>query len=319
MLWEQDDPATALSERFGFADVTAVVDWVSMTLQHYWQIEVVCCERIVMSFKNALVWIQTPHGRMLVKWSIMTPWFPRLAVLADITAWLDRCGLPVSAPVPTTEGQRQVEVDGVSISLQRHVDGELLEFTDVRQVSAAGVTLARLHDALSSYPDAERVAVLEQQSETLAARITGWLATEHPRAPAAALEVLRRQLAAAPAAALPTQLVHGDFRAANILMTGEDVAAVLDFEEARLDHRIAELARSAVLLGTRYHDWGPVTPAVHAAFLDGYQSVCRLTAAEAAWWDTLVLWFSLAMIPAGDDPTGWGAAVDLLTRQSRSG
>jgi len=45
-----------------------------------------------------------------------------------------------------------------------------------------------------------------------------------------------------------------------VLFAGADVAAVIDFEEARLDHRIDELARSAVLLGTRFHNWAPSHP-----------------------------------------------------------
>ncbi len=48
---------------------------------------------------------------------------------------------------------------------------------------------------------------------------------------------------------------------------------------------------------------------VRARFLFGYQSVRRLTPIEAGWWDILVLWPGLAMVPLGDDPTGWGASA----------
>jgi homoserine kinase type II len=71
--------------------------------------------------------------------------------------------------------------------------------------------------------------------------------------------------------------------------------------------RVVELARSAVMLGTRFRDWGPVSAEVRAGFLDGYQSERQLTAAEVHWWDVLVLWYSLLLVPAGDDPTGWGS------------
>ena len=115
---------------------------------------------------------------------------------------------------------------------------------------------------------------------------------------------------------IPTRclrLVHGDYRSANILVAGPGIAAVIDFEEARFDHRIDELARSAVMLGTRFRDWGPASPEVRTAFLDGYQSERRMTAAEATWWDALVLWYSLVLTPAGEDPTGWGqVALDQL-------
>lgn len=33
-----------------------------------------------------------------------------------------------------------------------------------------------------------------------------------------------------------------------------------------------------------------------------------------SWWDVLVLWYSMAMVPSGEDPTGWGtAALSHLT------
>lgn len=309
MLWEPDDPATALSERFGFADAATATDWVSRTVEQHWGVGVGECERIVMSFKNALVWLRTTEGLLLAKWSIAAHRFDRLSALAELTAWLDARGLPVSAPLPVLDGRRQVEVDGVSLSLQRHIHGELLDVTSPDQVRAAGVVLARLHDALSSYPEVERLTKLVPPAATPGARISDWLASDHPRAPQDVVDALRQRLADAPADPLPSQLVHGDFRAANVLVAGKNVTAVLDFEEACCDHRIVDLARSAVLLGTKFHDWGPIPPEVRAAFLDGYQSVCRLSTVEAAWWDTLVLWFSLAMIPDGDDPTGWADAA----------
>jgi homoserine kinase type II len=93
------------------------------------------------------------------------------------------------------------------------------------------------------------------------------------------------------------------------LCRGNEIAAVIDFEEARLDHRVTELARSAVLLGTQIHHWGPVSEQVRAVFLEGYRSESQLSEGEAQWWAILVLWISLLMVPQGDDPTGWGASA----------
>ncbi|MFC3988179.1 phosphotransferase enzyme family protein [Actinoplanes siamensis] len=114
---------------------------------------------------------------------------------------------------------------------------------------------------------------------------------------------------------LPAQLVHFDFRSANVLSAGAEVTAILDFEEAQHDHRLVELARAAILLGTRYHDWGPVPAEVRAGFLAGYQAVCPLTPDEASWLEILLLWQAMAMVPPGDDPTGWGpSALSQLPR-----
>jgi len=143
----------------------------------------------------------------------------------------------------------------------------------------------------------------------LAARVTKWLDSAGRHVPEAARATLRKLVADAPADQLPAQLVHGDFRSSNILCADAKIAAIIDFEEARIDHCIDELARSAVMLGTRFRDWGPVSAEIGTIFLSGYQSERRLTPVEERWWDIVVLWYAFALVPPGDDPTGWGPSA----------
>jgi homoserine kinase type II len=309
MLWEAHDPRRALDGRFGFGDGESAGRWVAATLDRYWGVRIHSCERIVISDHNALAWVGTPSGRLVAKWSVVPGRFPHLVEMARLTRWLDGQGLPVSAPLPALDGRLQIEVDGASMCLQHEIEGDLLDTADPDQVRAAGAVLARLQDALAAYPDTDRVAALAGPSVPLAARVTGWLDSGAAQVPATARDTLRGLVADAPADRLPTQLVHRDFRSANILCAGVEVAAVIDFEEARLDHRVVELARSAVMLGTRYRNWGPVSAEVRAGFLAGYRSVRRLTPVEAGWWDILLLWQVLAIVPPGDDPTGWGPSA----------
>jgi homoserine kinase type II len=309
MLWEAHDPRRALEERFGFGDEDSAGRWVAATLDEHWGVRIHSCARIVLSDHNALAWVATTSGRLLAKWSVAPERFPRLAVIARLTRWLDGQGLPVSAPVPARDGRLQVEVDGASMGLQREIEGDLLDTADPGQVRAAGAVLARLQDALAICPDADRIAALTAPSRPLTARITGWLDSHAEHVPARARDTLRELIADAPPDRLPTQLVHHDFRSANVLCAGAEVAAVIDFEEAGFEHRVVELARSAVVLGTRFRDWGPVPAEVRAEFLAGYQSVRPLTTAEAGWWEIVLLWQALAVVPPGDDPTGWGSSA----------
>lgn len=319
MLWEAHDPHRALDARFGLRDAASAGRWVAAALDGYWGVRVRSCERIVISDHNALAWVGTPAGRLLAKWSVVPERFPRLAETARLTHWLAARGLPVSAPLPASDGRLQVEFGGVSMGLQREIAGELLDTADPDQVRAAGAVLARLQDALAEYPDADRIAALAGPSVPLAAQVTGWLDADPEHVPAAARDALRGLVADAPRDRLPTQLVHRDFRAANILCAGAEVAAVIDFEEAGIEHRVVELARSAVLLGTRFRNWGPVSAGVRADFLAGYRSVRRLTPVEAGSWDVLLLWQALAIVPPGDDPTGWGrSALDHLAERAGS-
>jgi homoserine kinase type II len=317
MLWETQDPRHALGERFGFSDGQAASRWVADTLAEHWGVRIDSCERIVMSGGNALAWAGTPAGRLLAKWSVVPERFPRLAEAARLTSWLHGRGVPVSVPVPARDGRLQLEVDRVSMGLQREIAGDLLDTADLHQVRAAGAALARLQDALAAYPDADRISAPVVASMPLTARVNDWLDSHADHLPATVRDTLRGMVAGAPPDRFPRQLVHFDFRSANILCARGDIAAILDFEEARHDHRLVELARAAVLLGTRYHNWGPVSAEVHKEFLTGYESERPLTPAEAGWWDILLLWHGLAMVPPGDDPTGWGpSALSQLARPS---
>ena len=309
MLWEAHDAHGALEERFGFRDAVSAGRWVAVTVHEHWGIRIDSCERIVISDRNALAWVTTPSGRLLAKWSVAAERFPRLSQIARLTHWLDRNGLPVSAAVQSVDGSLQVEVDNVSMCLQRVIQGDFLNVDDAEQVQAAGAILARFHHALAAYPDADQVVPRERRPKPLTARVTDWLHSAGEQVPRNGREALRELVAEAPDDRRPTQLVHGDFRSSNVLCVGPKIAAVIDFEEARFDHCIDELARSAVMLGTRFRDWGPVSAEVRAMFLSGYQSVRPLTPAEASWWDILVLWYSFALVPPGDDPTGWGPSA----------
>lgn len=313
MLWEADDPHEMLAERFGFEDAASAGRWVAATVHKLWGVHVDSCERIVISDRNALAWLTTRSGQLLAKWSVSPARFPRLRQIAQLTHWLEDRGLPVSAPVPSLDGRLQVELEDVSICLQRVIRGDLLDVENRDQVRAAGATLARLHDALEAYPGTDQIVPPEARPEPLVARVTDWLSSAGGHVPELGRNTLRRLVADSPSDSLPTQIVHGDFRSSNVLCAGPTIAAVIDFEEARLDHCIDEVARSAVMLGTRFRGWGPVSAEVRARFLSSYQSVRRLTPVEESWWNVLVLWYSLALVPPGDDPRGWGSsALDHL-------
>lgn len=314
MLWERTNPAEALRERFGLADAAAATAWVARVLGEEYGVRLAHCDRIVMSHLNALAWVRAADGtRLILKWTPQSSEFPRLAALAEVSAWLEDHGVPASVPLRALRGGRQVERDGVSLGLQRVIDGDLLDVTDADEVRAAGVMLARMHEALAECPAASRLQDPARPARPLRERILAWIDEEPAQLTQATREGLRRMVVEAGDEPQHRQLVHGDYRSANVLCRRGAVVGVLDLEEARWDLPITELARQAVLIGTRYHDWGPVPRHTHECLREGYESVRPLTGAEQRWWNPLVLWFTLLMVPAGDDPTGWGrSALGLL-------
>jgi homoserine kinase type II len=240
MLWEAADPADALTKRFGFADAVSAVGWVGDALWDTWAVAVDGCDRLVISDGNLLAWIRTDDRRLIAKWSVF-PWlFQRLADTATLTMWLQASAIPVAAPIPARDGRLRVELNNVSLGVYPVIDGDLLDVGDPAQLTQAGHMLARLHEALAAYPH----------------RIDGGRST-------------RRE-----------QLVHNDFRSANILHDAMSITAVLDFEEVTYRTRVADLAKAAVLLGTRYHNWGPTSRLVREAFVAAYRDKAPLTSAE---------------------------------------
>lgn len=240
MLWESADPEEALSQRFGFADAVSAVGWMGDILWDTWAITVDDCDRLVISAGNLLAWITTDDRRLVAKWSVVSKLFQRLADTTTLTMWLHHSGIPVAAPIPARDGRLRVELDNVSLGVFPVIEGDLLDVRDPAQVTEAGRMLATLHDAMAAYPH----------------HIDGGPSARHE------------------------QLVHNDFRSANVLHDGTSITAVLDFEDVTYRSRVSDLAKATVLLGTRFHNWGPTSQLVREAFVEAYCDQAPLTNAE---------------------------------------
>ena len=240
MLWESVDPGEALTQRFGFADNVSAAGWVGDTLWDIWAILVDDCDRLVISDRNLLAWIRAGDRRLIAKWSVAPKRFQHLADTAALLMSLHEKGIPVPAPVPARDGRLRVELDNVSLGVFPVIDGDLLDVRDPAQVAEAGRMLATLHDAMAAYPH----------------RIGG--------GPPAQDE----------------QLVHNDFRSANVLHDGTSITAVLDFEDVIYRSRVSDLAKAATMLGTRYRNWRATSPLVREAFVGAYCGQAPLTNAE---------------------------------------
>ena len=258
MLWESADPRQELTRRFGFRDGASAAEWVADVLERYWELDVVRCDRLVISGRNVMAWVQAGGRPLIAKWSSLPHRFSHLENAARLVAWLDAQAVPVAAPIAATDGRLLVELGNDTrghlrsrlplpgsrflVGVLPVVQGDLLAVEDPSQVDDAGRMLATMHQAFATYP--------------------GQAGRRGRRA--------------------QTQLLHNDFRSANILHDGTGISAVLDFEEITYDTRVADIAKSAVLLATRYRGWGPTSEGVRAAYVDAYDRQARdpLTTSE---------------------------------------
>lgn len=257
MLWETAVGAEELTRRFGFVHAADAASWVIDVLHRHWNLEVSRCNRIVISDQNAMAWVEADRRSLIAKWSARQERFDHLIEAAQVVSWLDGVGIPVAAPIAAIDGRCLIEFGAVGVKprLPRQADrllvgvlpvacGDLLAVDDHRHVADAGRMLAKLHEALAAYP--------------------GLVGGRHREA--------------------RVQLVHNDFRAANILHDGCGISAVLDFEEISWKTRVADLVKASVMLATRYRAWGPTSDSVRADFVEAYDAhaVEPLSGAERA-------------------------------------
>ena len=309
MLWEPVDPGVALAERFGFVSMAAVEQWLGDTLAQCWGIAARGCTRVVISDRNAIAWMASDRGALVVKWSAATERFARLRTSTGLLPRLAAQGLPVAAPFRALDGRVRVERSGpageLSVAVLVELSGDWLDVDDPAAVRSAGVALAQVHRALGS-------SAIDTTGLTQVIGLTNWISLwlEHAdrgAAPAASLR-LGELLARVDELEDEPQLVHNDYRAANLLMQGSAVVGVLDFDDIVVGHRANDLAKASVYLGTRFTGWSPTSVDAQRQLRAGYESVRALTPSEVQWFELLVLWQGLMAIPE-HDTGGWAAAL----------
>lgn len=150
---------------------------------------------------------------------------------------------------------------------------------------------------------------MSTRAKGLKERIDDWLAGEDRGFAPEASRQLKDLLSGSPELDDEPQLVHNDFRAANILTRDSKVIGVLDFDDVVVDHRVNDLAKACVYLSTRFTEWRPTPMAVRQTLRAGYESVRPLGPAEARWFEILVLWQGLQAIPGENDTARWASAL----------
>ncbi|HEX8729775.1 MAG TPA: phosphotransferase [Ktedonobacterales bacterium] len=232
----------------------------------------------------------------------------RLSFECDILAQLGAAGLPFALPMPliTASGARWLrlenegDVAGPALAtLTALIAGAHPQRDDLAQAAGAGEALGLLDEALAALR-------LDQPALGIDWRSTGDLTRCHPLVPdpPAAIGALPlsaeethrlianyEALIAASAplyASLPRQLSHEDFDPGNILMLGERVSGVLDWEFCAVDLRAMDLVVALTWWPVERFGSGDEWP-ILAALARGYGRARTLDHAEVATIPTLFL------------------------------
>lgn len=310
MLWESTAPDDALSERFGFATVDDAAAWCSDLLRDSWGLAVEGVGRVVISSQNAIVWASTDRGDVVVKWSRAVGEFARLDASTRLIRMLADRGFPVAPPFSSLRGDDRVVVAGpvgeLSVAVLPELQGHWLDVADHAAVRAAGAALAEMHAALAT-SDVDPALAMEPIDWR--ARVLTWIGETRGDFAPAAVARLAALLDSARELESEVQLIHNDFRAANILTHESRVVGVLDFDDVAVTQPVYDLAKASVYLGTLFTDWGPASADVRRALRAGYESVRPLAAREERWLDILTLWLGLLAAQTQPRPEAWLAVL----------
>lgn len=220
----------------------------------------------------------------------------RMRLAHDLIERLAAAGVPVARIVPTREAESAVVLDGRLYELFDYVESTGFPRTP-EAAGAAGEVLARLHlvtagtapqesIAASSFHAARGVELAFEQIPAAVAAVEGEFdgaeLARTCRLLAKGYREAARRAESAGWSGLRQQVIHGDWHPGNVLFRGTEVAAVLDFDSARVEPRIIDVANGVLqftmLLGTPEDPLGwpeGFDPARIEAFVGGYDRAVR--------------------------------------------
>jgi homoserine kinase type II len=225
-------------------------------------------------------------------------------------------GIPVPDAIRTDDGRALAEWAGNTLLLMPRMAGTEFEPGNRDQLVGAGHMLGRMHRATRTADpapwDEEWDRILSDVGEVTAA-----IRRTRANVPTEAVTLLAQGLQWAGGLrsdTLPAALIHGDFRAQNLLYEGACVSAVLDHDEARVSPRLLDLAYAGVFFQAVVSPV-PLSQAEWKAFLAGYCEQTRLESQEQgllpvllflAWMKGIALWLRIACLsPADVRVTEW--------------
>ncbi len=243
--------------------------------------------------------VATSIGPVLLK-EYRSDWTPaRVEHTHSILMHLETTSSPAPRVIRREDGGTWTQVSGATYALFSFAAGRNLSMDRLRRkdrlraVGVAGRVLGRLHRDLhgfvpggehhlgfTSLDGPERIPLawyVDRLSEYADAALPGPLAAFSSRADELArrLAALDRDLASA---ALPRVVIHGDFGLHNLLFESTQVATPVDFELARIEHRLTDVLMTVSRFGSGHVSWD--LPAIEAFLADYVAEAPAVTSAE---------------------------------------
>ncbi len=202
-------------------------------------------------------------------------------------------GLPVPEPLPNIRGETITHIDGKPAMLQRRFPGRHIFNPTIKQISALGRFIARMHRTLQdgniSLPEYPRgIRWLAERRDM----VRGYIPYTDQRLIETSVTKLESLLQRRDVAQLPRGMIHGDLFRDNLLFNELGLAGVLDFHHAATGYYIYDLAVAA-------NDWcndsgGGLDIERTTQLLKAYHQIRPLTQEEIWFFPSFALYGALA-------------------------
>jgi homoserine kinase type II len=228
---------------------------------------------------NTTYLLDTPRGKHLVRIDEVKGELEVKREL-DLLLFLRKHGFPCPQPLADRKGRHYRELGGKCLSVYRWYDGHALRPERITggQLENIGRVLADLHTIGKSYKKGIENRFSFERVADLYAEVRGRLPAYFKRIVRTLddeVEYLRNYLESK----LPKGIIHGDLFHDNLIVKGEKVVAVLDFEAASRGKFIFDLATAVNALCS---DGEQYDLKRFEALIAGYESLRALSLAE---WD----------------------------------
>jgi homoserine kinase type II len=288
---------------------------LARVLGRYGLVELRSIQRIEQGFVDENWCVETDRGRYFLKRRHPRRRQSEALVRAqhNLIRYLRGAGFPAPTLVPALSGETFVLLEGDLYELEEYIEGQPYDPGRPAHLVAAAQGLGRYHSCVEGFaPGALRArgvlygpgisrAILQRLSES-------WQLGRDP-----ALAAIDWKLAAREAkvanwfaqhGALTWLVIHGDYYAGNLIFEGDRIVALVDYDKASWQPRVAEVAEALIYFASSrpghlehlvypgFLEWDPLS-----RFLQAYGETITLSEDELRALPDYVcsIWFSVSL------------------------
>jgi Ser/Thr protein kinase RdoA (MazF antagonist) len=236
--------------------VATIEGGLEYLLSHYAVGRVIDAQRLEQGFVNENWKITTSRGRFFLKRRRATPGQASLVrAQHELIEYLGHQGFPAPSLMRTAAGETILTHDHCWYELQEYIDGEPYDHDRASHLQQSALTLGVYHSCVRGFAPRALCASGELYTpgsvgEMLERLGEAWQAERDPALAGLIqpLEMHVQELTVSFAGhgVLDRLVIHGDYYADNLIFKGDSIVGVVDYDRARREPRVAELAEALI-------------------------------------------------------------------------